>query len=393
MGGGGATGLDRHAAAGMAGEPGQGVVRTRRWVLGAWEVLPALGPMVAIEITLRTSDLPTTCRRLGVGCDLHSPAAPTIEAAVLPRRARRPVLASLVVVSHWPAGDTCLRRCLLIGHRLRRLEPVLRIGVKRDLDGGFPRTPGSSSVAVRSTRRLSSSLLSALPVGEVAMQHWYRAPQPGRLQRGRAPAARGPAGAGRARPGAPVGGRPAGTDRRPARLSAGRPDGTVLYSLTRERDRTVLRYPGLCDFVGDRNVAEITAHLHPGADRGLVRVLAAGAVIAVHLKLRHELVMHASAVQLDGRALAFVGASGMGKSTLAAVLCRNGCDLVSDDVLRVDVVQWACSVRRHERSGLSWCWSRTSVGCGREPPGSRSKIAESVQVGVGGWPGTAAPRR
>lgn len=84
--------------------------------------------MVAIEITLRTSDLPTTCRRLGVGCDLHSPAAPTIEAAVLPRRARRPVLASLVDVSHWPAGDTCLRRCLLIGHRFRRLEPVLRIG-------------------------------------------------------------------------------------------------------------------------------------------------------------------------------------------------------------------------------------------------------------------------
>lgn len=183
-------------------------------------------------------------------------------------------------------------------------------------------------------------------------------------------------------------------DPRGCRLAGlSRPDGTVLYSLTRERDRTVLRYPGLCDFVGDRNLAEITAHLHPGADRGLVRVLAAGAVIAVHLKLRHELVMHASAVQLDDRALAFVGASGMGKSTLAAVLCRNGCDLVSDDVLRVDVVQWACSVRRHERSGLSWCWSRTSVGCGRGPPGSRSKIAESVQVGVGGWPGTAAPRR
>ncbi|MGH3933153.1 MAG: lasso peptide biosynthesis protein, partial [Pseudonocardiaceae bacterium] len=31
----------------------------------------------------------------------------------------------------------CLRQCLLIGHRLRRLGPVLRIGVKRDANGVF----------------------------------------------------------------------------------------------------------------------------------------------------------------------------------------------------------------------------------------------------------------
>ncbi|MGH3991396.1 MAG: hypothetical protein ACRDSN_02920, partial [Pseudonocardiaceae bacterium] len=114
-------------------------------------------------------------------------------------------------------------------------------------------------------------------------------------------------------------------------------DSTVRYSLARDSDQTVLRYPGLCDFVGDPSLADITVHLHPGVDPGLIAVLAAGALIAVHLKLRDELVMHASAVQLDGRALAFVGASGMGKSTLAAALCRNGCGLVADDVLRVDL--------------------------------------------------------
>lgn len=115
------------------------------------------------------------------------------------------------------------------------------------------------------------------------------------------------------------------------------PNGTLRYSLARDADRTVLRYPGLCEFVGDPDLADITVHLHPGVDPGLIPVLAAGALLAVHLKLRHELVMHASAVRLDGRALAFVGASGMGKSTLAAVLCRNGCGLVTDDVLRVDL--------------------------------------------------------
>jgi len=112
-------------------------VRARRWVLGAWEILRAVGPMVVIEVMLRTIDLPTTCRRLGVRCDLTSTTPPATELAVLPRRSRRVVLASLAVASRWPAGDTCLRRCLLVGHRLRALDPVLRIGVRRTPDGTF----------------------------------------------------------------------------------------------------------------------------------------------------------------------------------------------------------------------------------------------------------------
>jgi hypothetical protein len=128
-----------------------------------------------------------------------------------------------------------------------------------------------------------------------------------------------------------------------------RDDGTVLYSLVRDQDRCVLRYPGLCEFVGDPILSDVTVHLHPGVDPGLVRVLAAGALIAIHLRLRHELVLHASAVRVDGRALAFVGASGMGKSTLAAALCREGHELVSDDVLRVDLTDPAV-VRAHPGS-------------------------------------------
>jgi hypothetical protein len=120
-----------------------------------------------------------------------------------------------------------------------------------------------------------------------------------------------------------------------------RPDGSVFYTLGRDGDRTVLRYPGLCDFAGDRTLATITAHLHPGADEGLLSVLISGAVLAMHLMLRNELVLHASAVEAAGQAVAFVGSSGMGKSTLAAALCELGCGLVTDDLLRVELADGA----------------------------------------------------
>jgi hypothetical protein len=47
-------------------------------------------------------------------------------------------------------------------------------------------------------------------------------------------------------------------------------------------------------------------------------------------------VLHASAVVLDGRAIAFVGASHAGKTTLAMALVRAGAALLCDDVLAVE---------------------------------------------------------
>jgi hypothetical protein len=88
--------------------------------------------MIMIECSLRFAGLPTTCRLIGVVCDLESTHEPATQLAVLPRRRRRAAHAAVIVVAHWPAGNTCPRRCLLVGHRLRDLRPVLRIGVRRD---------------------------------------------------------------------------------------------------------------------------------------------------------------------------------------------------------------------------------------------------------------------
>jgi hypothetical protein len=60
-----------------------------------------------------------------------------------------------------------------------------------------------------------------------------------------------------------------------------------------------------------------------------------GPVLAAVLRRRGVLVLHASAVLLRERALILCGAPGMGKSTTAAALIRNGARAVTDDVAAI----------------------------------------------------------
>jgi hypothetical protein len=106
----------------------------RRYARFAVELVRALWWLARIELGLRRGDLPTLCRTLGIEHDLRSATPPATDLVVLPRRTRTAVLACACAVAIWPAGDTCLRRCLVLGRRLRMLDPVLRIGVRRDTE-------------------------------------------------------------------------------------------------------------------------------------------------------------------------------------------------------------------------------------------------------------------
>lgn len=103
----------------------------------AAESVRAVATLLVIEACLRTGGVDRACARLGLRSDLTSARQPRAGDVVLPRRVRTPVRACCAVVSALPAGDTCLRRCLLLGHRLRELDPVLRIGVSRGPDAVF----------------------------------------------------------------------------------------------------------------------------------------------------------------------------------------------------------------------------------------------------------------
>lgn len=108
------------------------------------------------------------------------------------------------------------------------------------------------------------------------------------------------------------------------------------YTATRDDDGYRLRFYGTCEFVVDTTLENVALHVVDDADPGVAHVLTSGALMAFQLYLRGHAVLHASAVQVDDGVIGFVGRSGMGKSTMAALLCAEGSALVTDDVLRLD---------------------------------------------------------
>lgn len=67
-----------------------------------------------------------------------------------------------------------------------------------------------------------------------------------------------------------------------------------------------------------------------------LRMLLYGGALAVLCHQRSLLPLHAAGVEIAGRAVLLAGASGIGKSTLAAVLARRGHRVLADDIGVVD---------------------------------------------------------
>lgn len=74
----------------------------------------------------------------------------------------------------------------------------------------------------------------------------------------------------------------------------------------------------------------------PGSDDAVVRLYFLGFVLSALLQQRDMLVLHASAVAVDGPAtLVFMGDKGAGKSTTAATLAGAGAGLLADDMVAI----------------------------------------------------------
>ncbi len=92
----------------------------------------ALLVALVVELGLRTMRLPRLARLLGVPLEAApGPAVEPTELVVVPRWARRRLVATRRALRHSPYGDSCLRVALVGGFLVRRLDPVLRIGVAK----------------------------------------------------------------------------------------------------------------------------------------------------------------------------------------------------------------------------------------------------------------------
>jgi hypothetical protein len=136
----------------------------------------------------------------------------------------------------------------------------------------------------------------------------------------------------------------------------------------------------------DRSLGKVDCHALESASPELLSLLVRGALIAFVLGLGGDCVLHASVVESDAGSVAFVGGSGMGKSTLAALACRDGARFVSDDLLRLNAEphpSWVgCSSELRLRpaaaplaAGEEKAWSARATVDDRvavRPPGPRS---------------------
>lgn len=101
-------------------------------------------------------------------------------------------------------------------------------------------------------------------------------------------------------------------------------------------DTFLLRIPGVARFLltGGRTAV---FQAEAGADPADVPAFIAGTVLGILMHQRGQIVLHASAVAVNGKAVLFCGHSGAGKSTLAATLAQRGFPLVTDDLCALSI--------------------------------------------------------
>jgi hypothetical protein len=120
------------------------------------------------------------------------------------------------------------------------------------------------------------------------------------------------------------------------------PDGPPSVEVRRTRDSDFwFRYPDGTEFLVDQAGTRIGAWWAHASTLEDTATYLLGPVLGFTLRLRGVLALHASAVLIDGRAVALVGPSGAGKSTTAAAFAATGVPVLADDVLALRWVDGA----------------------------------------------------
>jgi len=121
-------------------------------------------------------------------------------------------------------------------------------------------------------------------------------------------------------------------------------------------DDFLLRVPGVARFLM-RDGRSIDVELETGATIEDAAPFLAGTAFGVLLHQRKLVLLHASAICVEGAAVLFCGPSGAGKSTLAAALDQRGYPFVTDDFCAVAVDRLPPTVHPDGRLLKLWAHS------------------------------------
>jgi len=123
----------------------------------------------------------------------------------------------------------------------------------------------------------------------------------------------------------------------------------------------LLRFPELADFCVSKNGLEVRVIPVKNVSEHSISHLFLNQVLPLALSRQFRMVLHASAVQFEEGAIAFVGPSGLGKSTLAASFSSNGCGFLTDDGLEIEAGKQGFVVNPSHPSIRLWEDSRTAL--------------------------------
>lgn len=114
-------------------------------------------------------------------------------------------------------------------------------------------------------------------------------------------------------------------------------DGTVWTEFHRAAEGYLLRFPELADFEVSASGETVVSYPATDTDDATLEHLYLNQVVPLALSRQGRPAFHASVVTVAGGAVAFLGKSGMGKSTLAASFALDRAAFMTDDALLLDL--------------------------------------------------------
>lgn len=170
------------------------------------------------------------------------------------------------------------------------------------------------------------------------------------------------------------------------------PDGGKSAEFYRDGCAYVLRFPDLADFHISADARQMTGVPAPGVSAATLRHLYRNQALPLAAAHRGALVFHAGAVEIDDGAVAFIGASGRGKSTLVASFGARGFRPLTDDALTLAPCGDDVAATPGDAAIRLWADSRAALGLDNAMADSPLPFTAKARLSDTPWSFCNAPR-